>query len=175
MIEGDLSFSLEWPNRAESREALVASLGRLAPHLMDALRSYPNGWGVAFNPGDMVISQRALNGDHWADWLATDCPALVVRGSRSSAFAAEHAVAMVSRRPHTSFVELAAGHVVHDDQPAAFAAAVHRFLSTIGARREPSTAKDSRIGRSSHPDGRHDPWQLKSVGAIETDPDRQRR
>jgi len=131
VVDSNLSFALDWPNRAVSREALIANLGRLAPYLVDAFRSFPDGWGMAFSTADMVISQRALNGDHWADWLATDCPALVLRGSRSATLSAEHAAAMVSRRPHTSFVELTAGHVIHDDQPGAFAAAVRVFLNTV--------------------------------------------
>ncbi|WP_255249531.1 hypothetical protein [Streptomyces albidoflavus] len=38
----------------------------------------------------MVASQNALRGDHWDDWLASDCPALLVRGERSGTLSAEH-------------------------------------------------------------------------------------
>src|SRR4051812_48864857 len=36
VVDGDLSFALDWPNRASTREALVAGLGQLAPYLVDA-------------------------------------------------------------------------------------------------------------------------------------------
>jgi pimeloyl-ACP methyl ester carboxylesterase len=131
VVDGDLSFALDWPSRAGSREALIAALGRLAPHLMDAFRSFPDGWGMAFNTPDMIVSQRALNGSHWSDWLATDCPVLLLRGSRSNALSAEHAATMALRRPDTKSVEITAGHVIHDDQPGAFAAAVREFLNAV--------------------------------------------
>jgi pimeloyl-ACP methyl ester carboxylesterase len=131
VVDSDLSFALGWPDRAVSRKALVAGLGRLAPHLTDAFRAYDDGWGMAFHAPDMVASQRALNGDHWADWLASDCPALLLRGTRSHTLAAGHAAAMAASRPGTRLIEISAGHVIHDDQPEAFAAAVRDFLDGI--------------------------------------------
>jgi pimeloyl-ACP methyl ester carboxylesterase len=56
---------------------------RLAPYFFDSFRQAPAGWRLAFDPRDMVASQSCLNGDHWKDWLATDCPALVIRGRDS--------------------------------------------------------------------------------------------
>lgn len=131
VVDSDLSFALDWPARAASRKALTEALGRLAPHLADAFRSFPDGWGMAFHVPDMVASQRALNGDHWADWLASTCPALLLRGTRSHALSSRHAADMVSRRANTCLVEFAAGHVIHDDRSAAFAAAVRDFLDRI--------------------------------------------
>ncbi|MEU3312775.1 alpha/beta hydrolase [Streptomyces sp. NPDC006662] len=72
-----------------------------------------------------------LNGDHWSDWLASDCPALLLRGSRSTVLSAEHAKEMAARRPRTRLVELPAGHTVHETAPGEFAAAVSRFLGSL--------------------------------------------
>ncbi|MER6216666.1 alpha/beta hydrolase [Streptomyces sp. NPDC001674] len=130
-VEGDLSFSLSWPRRAPTRDGLLAELGSSARHLRDAVREYADGWGLAFAPEDMAASQRQLNGDHWSDWLASDCPALLLRGSRSTVLSAEHAREMAARRPRTRLVELAAGHTVHETVPGEFAAAVRRFLGSV--------------------------------------------
>ncbi|MFF9198990.1 alpha/beta fold hydrolase [Streptomyces sp. NPDC014779] len=128
-VDGDLSFCLDWPRRAPTRAALLARLGSSAPYLADAIREHPDGgWGLAFRPEDMVASQRALNGGHWADWLAGAGPALLVRGSRSGVLGAEHAREMAARRPGARLVELPAGHTVHATDPAGFAAVVRDFL-----------------------------------------------
>jgi len=91
----------------------------------------PDGWGLAFRPQDMVVSVGLNNGDHWEDWLATDCPALVVQGIESDTLSADHAEAMVGRRPNTRLVQLATGHTVHESDPAGFAACVRTFLDTL--------------------------------------------
>ncbi|MFG3103552.1 alpha/beta fold hydrolase [Streptomyces sp. NPDC048182] len=130
-VHDDLSFSLSWPHRAPTRAALLDRLGDSAPHLADAVREHPDGWGLAFDPKDMNASQERLNGDHWTDWLAGDCPALLVRGSRSTVLDAGLARRMTERRPGTRLVELDAAHGVHQTVPDAFAAEVRRFLSAL--------------------------------------------
>ncbi|MBW5485690.1 alpha/beta fold hydrolase [Streptomyces bambusae] len=131
VVASDLSFALEWPRRAGSREELVAGLGRAAAYLGDSLREYEDGWGTAFVPEDMVVSQQQMNGDHWADWLAVRQPTLVVRGERSDVLSAEHAREMVARRAGVRLVELPTGHVVHAEDPEGFAGAVREFLERI--------------------------------------------
>lgn len=130
-VDDDLSFCLSWPERAPTRAELVRGLAGSAPYLTDAVREYPDGWGLAFAPEDMAASQRRLNGDHWHDWLAGDCPALLIRGTRSDVLGAGRARAMVDRRPRTRLVELKAGHTVHDTAPVEYAAAVRDFLAGV--------------------------------------------
>ncbi|ROR00346.1 pimeloyl-ACP methyl ester carboxylesterase [Streptomyces sp. 2132.2] len=130
-VDGNLSFSLSWPHRAPTRTALLEGLGASAAYLVDAVREYPDGWGLAFDPKDMNASQQHLNGDYWDDWLASDCPALLLRGSRSSVLSAEHAKDMSARRPHTRLIELPAGHTIHETVPVEFAAAVSGFLGSL--------------------------------------------
>ncbi|MFG3000854.1 alpha/beta fold hydrolase [Streptomyces sp. NPDC048340] len=131
VVEGDLSYALEWPRRAASREALLAGTGSSAPFLAGSLREHPDGWGTAFVPEDMVESQRGLNGDHWADWLAVRRPTLLVRGDRSGVLSAEHAREMTLRRPGVRLVELPAGHGVHEGDPEGFGAVVREFLARV--------------------------------------------
>ncbi|MFI7209661.1 alpha/beta fold hydrolase [Micromonospora maritima] len=75
-------------------------------------------------------SQKALNGDHWKDWASVSCPTLLIRGTRSDELAADHAREMIARRAgHARLAELPAGHVVHHNAQAQFAATVRAFLS----------------------------------------------
>ncbi|MEU6896291.1 alpha/beta hydrolase [Streptomyces sp. NPDC046557] len=130
-VDGDLSFCLSWPERAPSRAALLGGLAGSARYLEDAFREYPDGWGLAFKPRDMVASQQQLNGDHWDDWLSSRCPALLVHGTRSGVLSAHHARDMAARRPDTRLVELPTGHTVHETDPVGFGAAVLTFLESL--------------------------------------------
>ncbi|MDX3099053.1 alpha/beta hydrolase [Streptomyces sp. ME19-03-3] len=130
-IDDDLSFCLAWPHRAPTRRALVELLEGSARYLTDAIREYPDGWGLAFRPHDMVTSVDQVNGNHWDDWLATDCPALLIHGTRSDTLTLEHAEAMAVRRPNTRLVARETGHTVHETDPAGFAAVVRAFLDTL--------------------------------------------
>ncbi|MCI3935125.1 hypothetical protein [Streptomyces sp. AN091965] len=75
----------------------------------------------------MIASQQALNGDHWDDWLGSDCPAPLVRGSRSRVLDAARARDMARRRARVRLVELDTGHTVHETDPEGFARAVGGF------------------------------------------------
>lgn len=131
-VDADVDFVRSWAGVFPTREALAARIGpRLAPYLEPELREVAGGWTLAFSPEDMIVSQRALCGDHWADWLATDCPALLVRGAESRLTTAAHLEEMARRRPNTRLVTLRGGHVVHADDAAGFAAAVGEFLGAL--------------------------------------------
>ena len=128
----DLSFVLAWVGPPLSRAALGERIGpRFLPYLADSFREIPGGWALAFDPQDMVVSQSHLNGDHWADWLATECPALLIRGRDSRVTTPAHCEEMAMRRPHTHLIELDGGHVVHFDNPVGFAQTVREFLRGI--------------------------------------------
>ena len=73
-------------------------------------------------------SQKALNGDHWEDWLASSCPVLLIGGRDSRVTDVPQLEQMASRRPNTKLVMLAGGHVVHFDNLKGFAATVGEFL-----------------------------------------------
>jgi len=129
-VNSDLSFSLPWGGTFPTKEALASRIGpRMLPYLEDSIRHTVDGWKLAFDPQEAVVSQQHLNGDHWTDWLATDCPALIIRGSESKVTTASEAEQMAARRPNTRLVTLRGSHVLHVDDPGGFTKAVKEFLS----------------------------------------------
>ncbi len=125
----DASFVMAWEGTFPSREALNIHVGqRFAPYLQNSIRSTSNGWRLAFEPREMVESQMRLNGDHWADWLASRCPALLIRGRDSKVTTQDQLEQMAAQRPNTRLVTLDGGHVVHQDNPDGFRDAVLEFL-----------------------------------------------
>ena len=135
VIQDDTSFALAWGGIHPTRAALEQAIGpRFVPFLRSSFRHVNGGWRLAFDPRETVASQQALNGDHWTDWLASTCPALLIRGADSRVTSAAHLEEMASRRPNTRLVTLAGGHVVHTDNPDAFAETVRQFLETVETR-----------------------------------------
>ncbi|QHA07339.1 alpha/beta fold hydrolase [Streptomyces broussonetiae] len=136
VVDCDWSFTERLVPSAPSRQELVSALGATAPYLACSFRQFDHGWGYSFDLEHTVRSQKALNGDHWSDWLQVTCPTLLVRGIRSDELAADHARDMTARHAgRTRLVEFPAGHVVHHDAPAEFAEAVSSFLSESSASR----------------------------------------
>ncbi|WP_030209579.1 alpha/beta fold hydrolase [Streptomyces sp. NRRL S-87] len=126
-----LAFLLGLAYKAPTREELVEKLGPAAPFFADRLRRNPDGgWRLPFHPRDMYDSEENVHGDHWADWTATSCPALLVHGT-SGVIPAEQVRGMVERRPGTAAVELAGDHLVHLGAAEAFGAEVRGFLAGL--------------------------------------------
>ncbi|MGP0019703.1 MAG: alpha/beta fold hydrolase [Candidatus Sulfotelmatobacter sp.] len=132
VIGDDTSFALAWGGISETREALVQRVGaRFVPYLEPSFRQTPEGWRLAFDPRDTVASQNSLNGDHWKDWLASDCPALLIRGKDSRVTTQAHMEQMASRRANARLEVLDGGHVVHMDNPSGFTETVKKFLRQL--------------------------------------------
>ncbi len=131
-IGDDTSFALPWAGVFRTREELAERVGeRFLPYLEASIRHNSDGWRLAFEPREMVISQSHVNGNHWGDWLASSCPALLLRGAESRVTKAEHLEQMAARRPNTEFQSLKGGHVLHMDNPTEFHEAVRVFLSDL--------------------------------------------
>jgi pimeloyl-ACP methyl ester carboxylesterase len=79
----------------------------------------------------MLLSQQQLIGDHWNDWLASTCPALILRGRESRVTTQEHVDQMAQRRRNCLVVTLDGGHALHVDNPAEFNAEVSKFLELL--------------------------------------------
>ena len=105
-----LDFLLASPYEAATRDELITGLGPAGPMFAERLKQLPDGtWRLPFHPRDMVASERANWGNYWADWLATDCPALLLAGENSpitrgqatghGRAAAEHPPSGIARRP----------------------------------------------------------------------------
>jgi pimeloyl-ACP methyl ester carboxylesterase len=131
-IAENTAFIAQWAGTFSSRQALAERIGpRLAPYLSESFRETPQGWKLAFEPSELIESQRLVNGNHWQDWLASDCPALVIRGRESRLTTTAALEQMAARRPRTRFVELDGGHATHVDNPEGVAAEVKAFLQTL--------------------------------------------
>jgi esterase len=131
-IADDTSFALPWGGIFESRETLVERVGmRFLSYLQDSIRETPDGWKLAFDPRDTLASQNLLNGNHWIDWLASECPALLLRGTESRVTRQAHLEEMAGRRPNSKLLSLRGGHVLHMDNPEEFAEAVRSFLNNL--------------------------------------------
>ncbi|MEU4533600.1 alpha/beta hydrolase [Streptosporangium sp. NPDC023825] len=126
-----LAFVLALRDQAPTRQALVEGLGEMAPFFEGALRENADGtWRLPFHPQDMVDSEDLVHGDHWDDWLACACPALLVRGTRG-VIPADQARAMAERRPGTRLAELDTDHFVYTGDPAGFLRVVREFLASV--------------------------------------------
>ena len=132
VVDADTSFTLAWSGTFPSRESLAERIGeRFLPYLRDSFRRTPEGWRLAFDPRELITSQHQLHGDYWADWLASSCPALLIRGRDSRVTMSAQLEEMAVRRLNTRLVSLNGGHVVHQDDPAGFADAVREFLAGL--------------------------------------------
>ncbi|MFE2146572.1 alpha/beta fold hydrolase [Streptomyces sp. NPDC059456] len=118
---------------APTREELLAAAGPVGAQFVgQALRPLPDGgWRLPFHPQDMLDSVEACRGDHWDAWLAGDCPALLIHGTRSTSLPQSQADAMTARRPGTSYTPLDGDHFVPFTDPEGFHKAVGAFLAGL--------------------------------------------
>ncbi|MFI9720597.1 alpha/beta fold hydrolase [Streptomyces sp. NPDC052396] len=127
-----LAFVLSLPYAAPTREALVAGMGPAAPYFSDRLRQSADGsWRLPFHPQDIYDSEELVHGSHWADWTASACPALVIRGAKGGVVSAEQAREMAERRPGTEVAELATDHLIYTADPVGFGGVVADFLAGV--------------------------------------------
>ncbi len=132
VVDTSADFILNWAGFFPTREALAERIGaRLAPYLEPEFRHTEQGWILAFSPNEIAISQRHLKGDYWEDWLATTCPALLIRGVESRLTEPQVLEEMALRRPNTRLVTLQRGHVIHVDDASGFERAVRDFLTLV--------------------------------------------
>ncbi|GLU50328.1 alpha/beta fold hydrolase [Nocardiopsis ansamitocini] len=122
-----------WPDRAPTRRALAERIEAAgAPdsdYFMRSAVAEDDHWRLLFDWDTMMAVQEGGLGDWWDDWLGSTCPALVMRGGRSTLLPVALAEEMVRRRANTRLVEFpAAGHWIHDDDPEGVAHAVAGFL-----------------------------------------------
>ncbi|MFD7261879.1 alpha/beta fold hydrolase [Streptomyces sp. NPDC059874] len=119
---------------AATPEELLEAAGPLGAQIVgQALRPLADGsgWRLPFHPQDQLDSIEGCRGDHWEAWLASDCPALLVHGTRSEALPQAVATSMVTRRPGTSYAPLDGDHFVPFQDPQGFHEAVGKFLAGL--------------------------------------------
>jgi len=122
----------DWPRRAPSRAALAAAIeerGVPSWFFMDSAAEFDDGWGLLFDADDMMASQRALIGDHMAEWASSRCPALLLRGTESFMLSEAEAARMARARPDVEVVPFpGCGHWLYAAAPERFAQVVGDFL-----------------------------------------------
>ncbi|MEU8462601.1 alpha/beta hydrolase [Streptomyces sp. NPDC029003] len=118
---------------APTREELLAAAGPVGSAFVEqALRPLPDGgWRLPFHPQDMLDSVEACRGDHWAAWLGSSCPALLVHGTRSTSLPQAQADAMTTRRPGTTYAPLDGDHFLPFTDPDGVHGAVGKFLASL--------------------------------------------
>lgn len=125
-----------WPLRWETLSQFLAFMQTtplgMNPLLLDNLVEYEDGWGFRFTDAWFEPVRAALGGDWSDDWAAIRCPILLLHGAQSWAVTRDEIDRMAALNPRTEpLVFDQAGHVPHDEAPAAFAAAVRRFLAAL--------------------------------------------
>jgi pimeloyl-ACP methyl ester carboxylesterase len=118
-----------WQGTFATTTDFAQRVGRFYWSLVDSLEKVENGYQLCFHAEDIIQIQRLTNGNWWSDWLATDMPALVIRGSKSRAVEETIMQEMAERRRNTSLVCIEAGHVMHEDNVAATVESIDQFLT----------------------------------------------
>jgi esterase len=128
----DMNFMRAWSGTFSTRESLEQCIGeRYAPYLRQAYRETAEGWKLAFEPLEILTSQKNLVGSYWDDWIASTCAALILRGSTSRVTTDAVAREMVERRANTQLLTIPGGHVLHFENFSAFLTAVKLFLQSL--------------------------------------------
>jgi esterase len=134
--DAHLDFMRSWEGVFPTREALLATIGeRLAWSVEPSIRKVEGGFTLVFSPRQLADALAGLNGDYWADWLATRHPVLLVAGAESKAVDGTLLREMAQRRADTQLEIVGkAGHIVHHDAPLEFAKLTRTFLEANGNR-----------------------------------------
>ena len=133
-INADMSFILSWAGTFRTRDELANRIGpRMLPYFEESFRKVADGWRLPFNPEDILKSVSCVNGDHWSAWLASECPALLLRGKDSRVTTKEQMEKMATRRSNTYFRILDGGHVIHQDNLDEYTEVVRKFLIEYGS------------------------------------------
>ena len=138
---------IQAPDELDSFEAFVArahqfnprrSLDNIRSRLTHNLKQLPNGkwtwkYDKALRSGERSFQAGALL-NLWDDVRAIRCPTLVIKGGESDILSADSAAKLQAAIPASQLAVVpGAGHSVMGDNPAAFVAAVRKFLGGLRA------------------------------------------
>ncbi|WP_306363825.1 alpha/beta fold hydrolase [Nocardia sp. CC227C] len=122
-----------WPQPFPDDAAMLAHFGPVAGrYFMDSFTRGPDGYRLHGSVDTFRdISEEWGGRDFWSQWRSIAVPALLIEG--------EHTITppgqmreMAAVHPNARHVVIPdAGHLVHDDQPAAYRAEVERFLRAV--------------------------------------------
>lgn len=122
-----------WPQPFRTEAAVHDYFGPVAgQYFLDSFDRRDDGW---YLHGDVAtfrdISEEWGTRHFWDEWRAVQVPALLVEGEFTITPEGQMR-RMQDERPGTGYVRVAgAGHLVHDDRPGDYRAAVEAFLETL--------------------------------------------
>lgn len=122
------------PDEFGSAGEVLAEFGPIAGrYFLEAFDRTPTGWRLHGRPADWIaIAAEWGTRDYWRQWRAVRAPALLIEAGDSVTPAGQmvrmaETAEMAGRRCDYVRIE-GAGHLVHDDAPQAYRAAVEKFL-----------------------------------------------
>ncbi|MFC7423747.1 alpha/beta fold hydrolase [Nocardia tengchongensis] len=122
-----------WPVPFETEAAVLEFFGPVAGrYFLDSFRREPDGYHLHGEvPTFRDISEEWGTRDFWAQWKSITVPSLLIEGEYTITPPGQMRE-MAALHPDARHVVIAdAGHLVHDDQPAAYRAEVEDFLRRV--------------------------------------------
>lgn len=123
------------PEEFSSPEAVVDAFGEVAGrYFLEAFDRTPTGWRLHGKPAVWIdiAAQWGLR-DFWAQWLAVQAPVLLIEAGDTVTPPGQMQRMAETAGGRAYYVRIeGAGHLVHDDAPDAYRAAVEGFLDGLG-------------------------------------------
>jgi len=123
-----------WPVEFDRRAAEEMFGPVAARYFLDSFDRTPAGWRLHGRmPVWREIAQHWGTRDYWAQWRATDCPALLLEAEHSLVPPGQmRAMAEIDRGAPTRYRRIdRAGHLIQADDPARYRAEVEDFLAAV--------------------------------------------
>lgn len=122
------------PAEFHSADAVVAEFGAVAGrYFLEAFDRSATGWRLHGEPEDWVrIAAEWGTEDYWNQWRSVQVPVLLIEAGDSVTPPGQMAtMAQTAGGPATYVRVEGAGHLVHDDAPAQYRAAVEAFIRNL--------------------------------------------
>lgn len=122
----------QWPQPFRTEREVTEFFGEVAGrYFLDSFIERADGW---YLHGEVAtfrdISEEWGRRHFWDEWAAVRVPALLLEGEFT--ITPDGQMRKMAERPRTEYVYVeGAGHLVHDDRPAEYRAAVETFLKKL--------------------------------------------
>lgn len=129
-----------WPTPFPTRASVLDYFGPIAgQYFLESFRRDGDGYHLH---GDLDmfrdIAEEWGRRAFWDEWLRVSCPALLLEAERGVAPTGQM-IRMNQLRPGSRYARIPnSGHLVHDEQPAAYRSAVEPFVTSAILRTPPS-------------------------------------
>lgn len=122
------------PEEFPTAESVLAEFGPVAGrYFLEAFDRTPTGWRLHGRPRTwLAIAAEWGTRDFWQQWRSVRAPALLIEAGDSVAPPGQMLRMRDLAGHRASYIRIeGAGHLVHDDAPAAYREAVERFLRSL--------------------------------------------